>query len=87
MQAVRQAGVPLNMIAHSNGEIECWRQPELAAWEVPRRDPAEPRPGAPEVAAQRREARRRERERKRARKAAQQAPESLQRPPTAGGTP
>jgi hypothetical protein len=63
MQAVREAGVPLNMIAHGDGTIECWQQPELAPFEVPRRDPAESRPIAPEVAAWRRAARQRWRER------------------------
>jgi hypothetical protein len=36
-----------------------WRQPKLAAWEVPRRDPAERRPSHPEVRKQRRVARQR----------------------------
>jgi hypothetical protein len=72
MQAVREAGVPLNMIAHGDG-IECWRQPELAPWEVPRRDPAEPRPSAPEIAGQRRAAQRAWRERQRACKAVKSA--------------
>src|SRR6516164_8200083 len=36
---------------------ERWRQPRLAPWEIPRPDPAEPRPNAPEVTAQRRAAR------------------------------
>jgi hypothetical protein len=73
MQAVCEAGVPFQMIARSDGVIECWRQPELAPWEVPRRDPAEPRPSAPELAAQRRTAQQRWRERQRARKAAKLA--------------
>jgi hypothetical protein len=30
------------------GTPECWQQPELAAWEVPKRDPHERRPRAPE---------------------------------------
>ena len=36
-----------------------WRQPRLARWELPRRDPAGPRPNPPEVAARRRAARQR----------------------------
>src|SRR5262245_5044510 len=50
-----------------------WRQPRLAPWEVPRRDPAEPRPNALDVTAQRWAARQRWRERQRARNAAQPA--------------
>ena len=30
------------------GTLECWQQPELPAWEVPKRDPHERRPRAPE---------------------------------------
>jgi hypothetical protein len=30
------------VIAHSDGEIECWGQPKLESWEYPLRDPAEP---------------------------------------------
>jgi hypothetical protein len=30
------------------GTIERWQQPKLPAWEVPRRDPPERRPCAPE---------------------------------------
>lgn len=71
MWALTQSGVPYRMIAHEDGTIECWQQPELAPWEVPRRDPAEPRPSAPELAAQRREAQQRWRERQ---KAARMAP-------------
>jgi hypothetical protein len=73
MAALAESGVPFRMIAHSNGEIECWRQPKLEPWETPRRDPAEPRPSAPELAAQRRETQRRWRERQRIRKAGQQS--------------
>lgn len=54
MWALAQSGVPFNMIAHEDGAIECWQQPELAPWEIPRRCPDETRPPAPEVAAQRR---------------------------------
>jgi hypothetical protein len=32
------------MIVHEGGTIECWQQPELPAWEVPKRDPHERRP-------------------------------------------
>jgi hypothetical protein len=71
---VREAGVPLNMIAHSDG-IECWRQPALEPWEAPRRHPDEARPSASAIAAQRRAAQQRWRERQRARKAAKLAAE------------
>ena len=47
------------MIVHDDGTTDRWRQPRLAPWEVPRRDPAEPRPSAPDAAARRRAARRR----------------------------
>jgi hypothetical protein len=34
--------------ANEDGTIERWQQPELPAWEVPKRDPHERRPRAPE---------------------------------------
>ena len=74
MQAVRDAGIPFNMIAHNNG-IECWRQPALEPWEVPRRHPDEPRPRAPEVAEEHRAMMRAWRGRRRARRAAKLAAE------------
>jgi hypothetical protein len=81
MQAVHEAGVPLNMIAHSDG-IECWRQPALEPWEVPRRHPDELRPRAAEVAEKHRDMMRVWRGRRRARKAAKLAGE---RDDVAGG--
>jgi hypothetical protein len=54
MWALRKSGVKFRTIVHEDGGIERWQQPRLAPWEVPRRDPAEPRPNAPEVTAQRR---------------------------------
>src|SRR5262245_5221191 len=42
--------VRLRTLARAGGTTERWRQPRLAPWEVPRRDPAEPRPNAPDVA-------------------------------------
>jgi hypothetical protein len=56
MWALRKSGVRFRAIVHDDGGMERWRQPKLAPWEVPRRDPAEPRPNAPEVMAQRRAA-------------------------------
>ena len=44
----------VQVIVNQDGTTERWRQPRLAPWEVPRRDPAEPRPKAPDVAARRR---------------------------------
>jgi hypothetical protein len=82
MWALRKSGVRFRTISHKDGGMmEHWRQPKLAPWEVPRRDPAEPRPGAPEVAAQRRAAQQQWRERQRARRAARLA---VERTDTAG---
>lgn len=67
MWALKRSGVRFRETVHADGRTERWRQPWLAPWEVPRRDPAERRPNAPEVAAERREVTRRWRERKRAR--------------------
>jgi hypothetical protein len=33
---------------HEDGTIERWRQPELPTWEVPKRNPHERRPRAPD---------------------------------------
>jgi hypothetical protein len=44
MAALALSGVKFRMIADGNGETECWIQPELEPWEVPRRDPVEPQP-------------------------------------------
>ncbi|WP_084801651.1 VRR-NUC domain-containing protein [Bradyrhizobium sp. Ec3.3] len=63
MWALRKSGVRFRVIVHDDGTTERWRQPRLAPWEVPRRDPAEPRPDAPDVVAQRRASRQRRRER------------------------
>jgi len=54
MWALYKSGVRFRSIVYEDGTIECWRLPRLPAWEVPRRDPAERRPLAPDVAAQRR---------------------------------
>jgi hypothetical protein len=66
MWALTQSGVRFREIVHEDGSVEHWRQPELAAWEVPRRDPRQRRPMHPLVAAKRREESRRRRERRRA---------------------
>jgi hypothetical protein len=52
MWALAQSGVPFRTIVHDDGTIECWHQPELPAWEVPKRDPQERRPRAPEWGAE-----------------------------------
>ena len=70
MWALKRSGVRFRELVHADGSTERWRQPRLAQWEVPRRDPAERRPNAPEVVAERREVARRWRDR-RALKAAQ----------------
>jgi hypothetical protein len=64
MWALKRSGVRFRKIVHPDGRAERWRQPRLAPWEVPRRDPAERRPNAPEVVAERLEVNRRWRERK-----------------------
>jgi hypothetical protein len=48
MWALYESGVPFRTIVHEDGTIERWQQPELPAWEVPKRDPHEKRPRAPE---------------------------------------
>jgi hypothetical protein len=73
MWALYKSGVRFRTIVHEDGTIEHWRSPRLPAWEVPRRDPAERRPLAPEVAAQRREDQRRYRERQKATRMPQQS--------------
>lgn len=63
MWALGKSGVRFRTLVHNDGTIERWRQPRLAPWEMPRRDPAEPRPNAPDVLVLRRAARQRWRER------------------------
>jgi hypothetical protein len=48
MWALYKSGVPFLTIVHGDGTIKRWQQPELPAWEVPKRDPHERRPRAPE---------------------------------------
>jgi len=43
-----EVGVPFRTIMHEDGTLECWQQPKLPAWEVPKRNPHERRPRAPE---------------------------------------
>lgn len=48
MRAPAQYGVPFRTIVHEGGTIECWQQPELPPWLVPKRNLYERRPWAPE---------------------------------------
>jgi hypothetical protein len=50
MWALAQSGVPFRTIVHEDGTIERWRQTKLPAWEVPKRNPHERRPRAPDWA-------------------------------------
>jgi hypothetical protein len=40
--------VKFRTLTNGDGAIERWQQPKLPAWEVPKRDPHERRPRAPE---------------------------------------
>jgi hypothetical protein len=59
MVAIGESGVRFRTIINEDGTTEHWRQPKLAPWEVPRRDPSEPRPQHPEVVVRRQAAQRR----------------------------
>jgi len=48
MWALRKSGVKFRTIVHEDGTLECWQQPKLPAWEVPKRNPHERRPRAPD---------------------------------------
>jgi hypothetical protein len=45
--ALASMRVRSNWIVYEDGTIERWQQPELPAWEVPKRNPHERRPRAP----------------------------------------
>jgi hypothetical protein len=47
MWALAESGVRFREIVRADGTIVCWQQPELPAWEVPKRNPQERRPWAP----------------------------------------
>jgi hypothetical protein len=85
MWALHKSGVRFREIVNDDGTMETWQQPRLAPWEVPRRNPSEPRPQTAEVVAQRRAARLRSLERKRAREALQLATERCQEKNVGGG--
>jgi hypothetical protein len=48
MWALAQSGVRFRTLTNDDSRPECWQQPELPAWEVPKRNPHERRPRAPE---------------------------------------
>ena len=48
MWALVESGVTFRAIVHEDGAIERWQQPELQAWDVPKRNPHERRPRAPD---------------------------------------
>jgi hypothetical protein len=48
MWALAQSGVRFRTLTNDYGSPECWQQPELPAWELPKRDPHERRPRAPD---------------------------------------
>jgi hypothetical protein len=48
MWALRKSGVMFRTLVHEDGTTERWQQPELQAWEVPKRNPHERRPRAPQ---------------------------------------
>jgi hypothetical protein len=48
MWALIESGVTFRVISNDDGSTERWQQPKLPAWEVPKRDPHERRPRAPD---------------------------------------
>jgi hypothetical protein len=48
MWALVESGVTFRVLTNDDGSTEHWQQPELQAWEVPKRDPHERRPRAPD---------------------------------------
>ena len=48
MWALRKSGVKFRTRANDDGTFERWQSPKLPAWEVPKRDPQERRPRAPD---------------------------------------
>jgi hypothetical protein len=48
MWALAQSGVPFRALANADGALELWQPPALQAWEVPKRNPHERRPRAPD---------------------------------------
>jgi hypothetical protein len=48
MWALVESGVTFRVLSNDDGTIERWQQPKLPAWEVPKRNPHERRPRAPD---------------------------------------
>ena len=48
MWALRKSGVKFRTRANDDGTLERWQSPRLPAWEVPKRNPHERRPRAPD---------------------------------------
>jgi hypothetical protein len=48
MWALRKSGVKFRTRANDDGTLDRWQSPRLPAWEVPKRNPQERRPRAPE---------------------------------------
>jgi hypothetical protein len=48
MWALANSGVCFRTLTNDDGTLECWEQPKLPEWEVPKRDPHERRPRAPD---------------------------------------
>ena len=46
--ALRKSGVRFRTALNNAGTLECWQQPRLPAWELPKRNLHERRPRAPE---------------------------------------
>jgi hypothetical protein len=70
MWALAKSGVRFREYIDEDGATARWRQPRLARWEVPRRDPTEERPQHPDIARERNEAARMRRMRRAEEKAA-----------------
>jgi len=66
MWALAESGVKFREYVGLSGAVDRWHDPELAPWEVPRRDPSERRVWKWDVAERRRVAALRRRERQRA---------------------
>jgi hypothetical protein len=50
MWALAQSGVRFRALTNGDGALERWQQPELQAWDLPKRSPHERRPRAPDWA-------------------------------------
>jgi hypothetical protein len=48
MWALVESGVVFRVLNNDDGSTEHWQQPELPAWEMPKRSPRERRPRAPD---------------------------------------